>query len=533
MAIDITNIQKMIFGVNYLGANGGTEVEELWNSRFGPQEAYLLGAEPQDNPKEIFQKFRQQLVARRKTDMKGVPCILVFFVDYTTALQEMTAAAVWNLRNVFTQVLGCNVEAVIQFAYVGEKGLDETTIQRENIRKALEKNNEKGVYENFRLCIVGKSALQSNGGSHWKAVMVYLDLLRRREILQDYLPMAGNLGKDNICFLRYGEYNENQYQHLVEEQKRLMALLATGDSSRLRALVEAKRNEMVQYLESRYNVDGSQHPQHPDMIVEAPSGWFAKDKREAARKGKNAEYSNAQQRTKAAVQITGECMRREIEAWFAEQIAGAEQTLHRILQEADVGVKLKLNAVEMQSALYLPAYPDPGNMPTLVLRYSEQGAAAEIGEYLDYIRRSCICSGLQLYTKALRGAFEAIPQETFRAQQRELERERDRVSLALNEALDEAGFCEKVTLENPSESVFEINSEMNVRSRKFLMCRSGKQAVADQKASLGSILVHSVDEHLCGMVSFDQAPLKAVMIESVECKDWVLDELLPEVNYGF
>ena len=533
MAVDITNIQKMIFGVNYLGTNGGAEVEALWNSRMAPKEAYLLNAEPQDNPKEIFQRFRQQLVARRKTAMSGVPCILTFFVDYTSELHEMTAAAVWNLRNVFMQVLGCNVETVIQFAYVGEKGLDETTVQRSNIQKALEKNNEKGVYENYRLCLVGKSALQSSGGSHWKAAIVFLDLLRRREILQDYLPMAGSLGKDNVCFLRYGEFNENSYQELVEEQKRLMALLANADSRRLRALVEAKRNEMVQFVESRYNVDGRLHPQHPDMIVEARSGWFAKDNREAARKGKNPDYNNAQQRTKAAVQITGEWMRKEIEAWFAEQIAGAEQTLQQFFQEADVGVKLKLNPVEMQSALYLPAYPDPGNMPTLALRYSEQGAADEIGEYLDYIRKSCICTGLRQYTAALQAAFEAVPQDSFQIQKRELERERDRVSMALNESLDEKGFCEKVALENPPESVFEINTEMEVRSRKFLMCRSSNLAVAEQQASIGNILVHGVDEHLCGMVSFDQAPIKAVMIECVECKDWVLDELLPEVNYGF
>lgn len=533
MAVDITNIQKMIFGVNYLGANGGADVEALWNSRFAAKEAYLLNAASQENPKEIFKRFQQMLKERGKENMTGENCVLVFFVDYTAELDGMTAATVWNLRNAFAAVLGCQIDAVIQFAYVGEKGLDETKLQRSNIKKALEKNKEKGVFENYRLCLVGKSALQKDDGSHWKSVIVFLDLLRRCANLQNYLPMAADLGKNDICFLRYGEFKKNSYQQLVDEQKRLEALLANSSSSALRTLVEAKRNEMVDFVETHYHVDGALHPQHPDMIVEAPSGWFAKDMRAAAKKDRNPAYSNAQQRTRAAVEITGERMRREIEEWFDSQVAEVEPTLQNFFAEANVGIRLKLNPVEMKSVLYLPPYPDPGIMPSLTLRYSEQGVAGEIGAYLECIRNNCICNGLKKYTAALQGAFEAIPQESFREQQRDLERMRDWNSKALAEALDESEFCKKVTLENPPESVFEINTEMNVRSAKFLLCRNANLATAEKMAVLGSITVHSVYEHMCGIVAFDEAPVKAVMIECVECSDWVLDQLLPEVNYGF
>ena len=148
VAIDITNIQKMVFGVNYLEANGGKVVEALWNSRFGPEEAYLIQGSLQEGPKDVFLRFRQQLVERGRDHMAGEKCILVFFVDYTAELPETVASTIWNLKSVFANVLSCQVDAVIQFAYVGEKGLDDTKIQKENIRKALESNNAKDVFEN-------------------------------------------------------------------------------------------------------------------------------------------------------------------------------------------------------------------------------------------------------------------------------------------------------------------------------------------------------------------------------------------------
>ena len=499
MAIDITNIRKMVFGVNYLGANGGKIIEELWNSRFGPEEAYLIQGSLQEGPKDVFLRFRQQLVERGRDQMAGAKCILVFFADYTAELPETVASTIWNLKSVFANVLGCQVDAVIQFAYVGEKGLDDTKIQKENIKKALENNNTKAAYENYRLCMVGKSALQRGGG--WKASIVFLDLLRRNANLQDYLPVTGNLGKDNVCFLRYGEFNENGYQYLVQELKRLEALLTNKDSSGLRALVEKKRNELVEYVETQYCVNGALHPQHPDMIVEPKKGWFGKDPREAARKDKNDEYRLA-------------------------------ETLQQFMEEAKVGVKLKLNASEMNSALYLPAYQDPGILPALTLRYTEQGAAAEIGEYLEYFRKNSIRNGLSQYTAALQAAYEAIPQEKFRQEEMELEKLRDRIIKELSESLDEESFCKKNALENPPESVFEINTMMDVKSAKFLLCRNAKAPVADKMAALGGVPVLSVNEHMCGIVSFDESPVKAVMIESVECKDWTLDQLLPEVNYG-
>lgn len=530
MAIDITNIRKMVFGVNYLGANGGKVVEELWNSRFSPEEAYLIQGSLQEGPKDVFLRFRQQLVERGRDHMAGEKCILVFFADYTAELQDAVASTIWNLKSVFANVLGCQVDAVIQFAYVGEKGLDDTKIQKENIRKALENNNAKDVFENYRLCMVGKSALQRGGG--WKSSIVFLDLLRRNANLQDYLPVTGNLGKDNVCFLRYGEFNENGYQYLVQEQKRLEALLTNKDSSGLRALVEKKRNELVEYVETQYCVNGALHPQHPDMIVEPKKGWFGRDPREAARKDKNDEYRLAQSKTRSAVVITGDRMRREIEAWFAKQNETAAETLQQFMEEAKVGVKLKLNASEMNSALYLPAYQDPGILPALTLRYTEQGAAAEIGEYLEYFRKNSIRNGLSQYTAALQAAYEAIPQEKFRQEEMELEKLRDRIIKELSESLDEESFCKKNALENPPESVFEINTMMDVKSAKFLLCRNAKAPVADKMAALGGVPVLSVNEHMCGIVSFDESPVKAVMIESVECKDWTLDQLLPEVNYG-
>ena len=75
VAIDITNIQKMVFGVNYLGANGGKIVEELWNSRFGPEEAYLIQGSLQEGPKDVFLRFCEEY--KRTNEKLGLKQYLI------------------------------------------------------------------------------------------------------------------------------------------------------------------------------------------------------------------------------------------------------------------------------------------------------------------------------------------------------------------------------------------------------------------------------------------------------------------------
>ena len=534
MATEITNISRLTFGVNFLGKNGGEEVDKLWKSRFAEREAFLVTADPQTNPREIFEQFRTMLVQQNQLHLVGKECLLTFFVDYTADLPKEAEAAVWGMRKVMETVLGCSVQAVIQFAYVGRRG-DESAKQRSNVKRALENNQKKQVYENYRLCLVGKSVLQDGEDHNWKAAVVFVDLLRRCEAVSNYLPMAGDLGRSDICFLRYGEYDEVVYSNLKKRYEDLRLMLADADGARLRDLVDQKRNDMISQIESRYVINGAEHPQHPDMIVPDVRSMnpFATNTRAAAKRGKNPAYTNAQKHTREAVEATGQRMRMEIGAWFQEHVDAADQTLEEFFREANVGIKLKMKPVDMYSALYIQPYAAPGTIPSLTLPYSEQGVENEIGNYLESIKKDAISIGLAEYAQALRAAFDKIPQDDFVNLRKSLERERDEAGKTLEKTLDAKGFCDLVAQSYPPESIFDITNEMVVENQKFLLCRDSVVSIAEKSASLGMISVHSVDEPMCGMVKFDNAPLKALMIESVDCRDWVLDQLLPEVDYDF
>ena len=92
-------------------------------------------------------------------------------------------------------------------------------------------------------------------------------------------------------------------------------------------------------------------------------------------------------------------------------------------------------------------------------------------------------------------------------------------------------FCHWVSRNYPPEYDFSITNEMNVGNRKFLLGRFSYTELLDAADHMGTIGAHVINDYLSGMVSFDDAPIKAVMVEAVECKDWVLDHFLPEVEW--
>lgn len=528
MALDITNINRLTFGVNFLGENGAEEVNALWNSRFAAREAFLVTADPQTNPNEIFDRFCQMLSEQKQTHIVGKECMLTFFVDYTAVLPEMAERAIWGMRNVMENKLGCKVQAVLQYAYVGKRG-DNAAVQRENVRKALANNAKKQPHENYRLLLVGKSVLVSTDDYSWKAAVVFLDLLRRCKAVEDYLPAVGDGGRNNVGFLRYGEFNKTQYEYLQNMVRLLSERLMDANQDPMRLLVEDERKTLIEMLEKRYPIEGAMHPQHPDMIVPEKEGWFGPNLRKDAEKGKNPAYNNAVKATRAAVEKTGSNIRKEVAEEIDRRVEQATQTLERFFEESKAGVMLKLDPVLMQSALYMQPYPVPSVMPKLVFKYSDLGVQNEIQEYLEYTKADCIAEGVRNYSQALQKAYQDYPQEIFLKEKNDLERKRDYYVKRLEETPGALAFCQYIENNDPEDSIFEITNDMDVDNRKFLMCRSEYAGLLDTVATTG----HSVDDQMSGIVEFDDAPVKAVMVECVACTDNVLDHFLPEVGDYF
>ena len=530
MAVDITSINRLVFGVNFLGEHGGKTVNTLWKNRFSGREAFLVTTDPQTNPKEIFDKFCQMLEKQEQTHMVGQECMLVYFMDYTADIPKTAENAIWGMRKVMEAKLNCNIQAVIQFAFVGQRG-QRSVVQKENIKKALANNGKKKPHENYRLLLVGESVLTRNVDYNWKSAVVFTDLLRRCKVVSNYLPVSGGLGTNDIGFLRYGEFNQARYQRLQEEYRRLQEQLSNAKQDGLRALVEKKREELIEQLEMQFPINGACHPQHPDMIVPEKNRWFDPDLRREAARDNNQTYNQAVKATRAAVEETGRSIRRRIEEIYEQHIKDAPKSLNALFEASNAGIMLKLDPVSMQGALYMQPYYVSGTVPKLTFKYSVQGVQDEIQAYLEYIKKNSIAAGLERYAKALSQAYQDIPRETFEAQKQVLQRECNMAAEQVEKEMSAEEFCHWVSRNYPPEYDFSITNEMNVGNRKFLLGRFSYTELLDAADHMGTIGAHVINDYLSGMVSFDEAPIKAVMVEAVECKDWVLDHFLPEVEW--
>lgn len=522
---DISSVQRLMFGVSCLDAGNGQMVRRIWDDRFAEKEAMLIEAAADEKPEQLIQSFTKMLKANGYASVGE--CMLTFFVDYTQELSDGLVTMIWSLKNYLETAFMCNCKAVMQFAYVGQLGMDDPVAQAKNINLALEHNAQTKAHDNYRLCLIGKSALREDNGSNWKAALVYIDVLRRSQNMMNLLPTVSAKGQHDVGFLRYSEFDEERYNQLVQEKDRLDHLLNNMNSTKVLTLVQNKRKELIAQADRQYCINGAEHPQHPDMIVpdvRTLNPW-ATNTRAAAARGKNPAYNKARQITKEAVEATGQHIREGISAYFAEQSAQIDQTLERLLEEGQVGVKLRLNPAQMNSVLNMPPHDCPSSAPKLQLNYSESGVHNEIGEYLNYIKNRTISDELEKYARALQDAFAAIPQHQHEEEKEKLETRLNQVAAQLAKLPDAEAFCQMISHKDPEEADFNTNG-VPATSYKLLLCRARLQKEADAAYALGNVPVDSFNERTCGIVHYDGAPLKALKIVYVDCVEKALNQLL-------
>lgn len=531
MATDISNVKRKLFGVSFLrDENNKHKVEQLWQERFSPRNSFWITAGEGETVENLINQFVQLLERENITELTGDHCILAFFVDCTRALEAGVLEMLKQLAPSMEAVMGCEIHAEIQFCYMGKLGLGSRQEQRENLRQAVEFNSNKPAGSYHRLCVVATPTLGAASTNNWKAAMVYVDLLRRTDSVTDLVPSPGT-GNDNetVGYLKYEEYDEELHVQLMDKKARIERLLGNGGSDELRDLLEKKRQELMNLVNSRFVIDADLHPLHTDMVL--PEGNIFNNPRNRARRGRNEEFNLAQSATRAAVADTAARMCDEIRGVFQPDIENAAALLRRMADEAELGNEAKRDRSLMHSVLNLPGIATGDSIP-LVLKYDEAGYINEISNYLEYMKQVAISEGIRALSAALKEAYDAITDERLDQEKAELTDQLTDVKNELDRVPDAATMCTDIAnFRDPKECQFRVGMGLSVRSSKLLLSRGDEMTrIMEQNASGVNCGRYTIRHPNGGIINPDSAPLKAMKVVYVHCTDTALQHLLREVK---
>lgn len=515
----IPTVYNKIFGISYLQGEEAQQLKDQWQLRMGERDAFFIEAEPGEDYKTTVTSLCHHIQGQGIMMNAHEPCILTFFVD----LQERIDLE--QLRKIeagIKGVLGSNIQAVIQFGYVGKMGLEDPTGQRENACKLVKANQEFPAVQH-RLLLVASPFLAGNGSNEWKSVCVYLDVLSRQIDPSNLLP---GIGSGYAGFLRYGEYDQETHSILVKRLNELNTILEKGDIQKFEALLKDKEMELRNMVKQNFPIHGTCQPLHPDMFLEP---GFLNRNHKKAQSGNHSGFNAAQESSETAAWMTGERLKKDIARAFEPSIANAEAILKELAEAAPLGLALREDADEMIRLLTAPA--DSQWEPSRVsLPFSENGYAQEINIYLEKIREHALDIQVQRFYAALQRISNTLVDEAFAKKKTVLEKERKTIQNRLGNVYPTEKFCERYgfSADLPQSQFSPVTG--NGVTQKFLLCTNGLTAeVENSMTGAGTPVYYMANSEPDGV------PLKGVQIVFLVCSEekatrQVMYQLLPEVN---
>ena len=519
-----STIHNKMFAICCLEKAERERVKKLWDARFAGDTAFWIEAEPQSSSFVMAQALCEKIQERGIYSMNGVPCILTIILDLRQPVSQEFKDELWKVSRVLTTALQCNVQTVLEFGFVGRQGFSSAEVQRNNAKEIVKKNAEMPEVIQHRLCLVGTPALAADGGNSWKAVVVHLDTLRRMISPGDLLPRAGGTANDDIGFLRYGEYNKKEYDSLVKRRSELEDLCGQGGKDRLQDLLNKKREGLKSNIEERFQIRGMLQPQNPDMVV--PDGFMGTTKK-AAKKGKHQPFNAARQATRTAVMLTAQRLRDEILAAYDAEVKAADKTLKNLLEEAKVGLKLRMDTAAIGLILAgdvlhvnVPHNPD--------LEYKEEGYVQEINNYLTQAKAYAISEGVRKFNAEIEAAYSRISTDAMMQELIEKEAELVKVQNKVNAMGTAEQFCSKYAFHsNPPESDFNPIAATG-EGTKYLILRGNAMRAAANASTNGTIIpIYEINELGGGIQVLDDAPVKTIQAVFLNCTDTSLLHLMP------
>ena len=487
-----------------------------WTERFHEHESFWLDVQEGQTAIEITRNVAQLIREQGIVHMAGTMVVIAAFLDLTAAPNEAMLREIGKVADRLHGALGCNVEVTAQFGYMGELAFADKQELRGYAAQTVAVNHaDPNVLRPLYLVATSPLVLPEDDNC-WKAVMVFLDVLRR-ETAPATMIRGGNPAGD-IGFLRYGEYDQQKLGWLSSEHARLTKALSGDGEGAMDTLLKEVYSGIVTEIREKYQPNGNAQPLHPDMIVTgAIRQWQAEH-------GHLASYEAAKNSTWAALALTGKRLQEIILEAYSEMIDNADRYLAKYLEKAGVGVELEKNAPRMELRLtpqrMTSAAPQPPALP-----YKKSGWTQEINDYLNAVVEYAAAKVKFTYGEALLAAYKQVPQESYAAREKNLKLQLSRVETRLKGVMNRETFISLATstealplacfypvLGGGHQSNWVLTREQEDFRSLSGMCSGTKT------------LVYYIDERSGGLKLVDTAPVKALQVLIFNCdEDRLLD----------
>ena len=528
---DISTVSKMLFGICCLEEKESDRIHTLWSQRFTEHAAFLVDSQPGESVRMIVEKLEQKLRGQLIRNMNGQSIILALFLDLTKELEPKWLKTLWSLQTIMDNYFGTSTQLVLQFGFVGKLNLESATKQRENASVIVnELNGTKPAAVRYTLCMVAKPALADDTSTNWKAVMLFLDILRRQMNPSEILPVTDDGNQNNdIAYLRYEEYDEKEYKRLTTRRQILEQRLNNHGQQEFAQVIERYHQSIREQIEQRFLINGGAQPQHTGMVLDGARSGLLSNPVSQAKRGRNPIYNQGKDVTYSAIQATARRLEGDIDEFFSSIIKAAPEKLQMMIEQVNLGIALKKNRDEMHTLLNT-VNTDRVTIPELLLNYSEGGAAQEIGAFLKAIRRKRTKENWEKYRQALVKAYDSF--SDFDNEEAELRRESDDINRRLANIQQPREFCNQiVAFREPSICDFNI-ANGNGKIAKFILARKSELIRMLDEATVAGTAVRcfKIKETGSGIAQLDNAPLKALQAVYLDYSEQVMRDLLPDVE---
>lgn len=527
--VDISAVNCKLFGVSFLKDEEHEKMRKLWGENFYPYTAFFVRGESGMQVTQIAQSLRFEIQRQNIPSIAGESVIIALFLDMTEEVPRERIEAMGKLPGLLQNALHCNVSVVFQFGYVGELAFSNAAVQRENAKIIVDENMKYSDTGSRRqLCLVASPTLTVGGIQNWKAVAVFLDVLRRQANPTQLIPGTDDMQFNNdVGFLSYGEHSASQQCMLSERSKHLTRLLGNRGGEELRQALEQRLAEMESALAGKYHIDGSAFPLHTGLIVE--DTFLHKNKKKATR-GEYLPYNDARNNVSLALSETARVIQEDIACWCQQWTKGALRDLEEIIDSKEVGLEL---LEEQRSVLsYLDVQIEGRIQPQLPsLQYKEAGCLAEIVEYMEKTIAFRIKESQLAYVEAIKEAYKSIAQRGFAKKKEDYSRELQLVNMRLSGMCDAREFYTRAISGHPDKQADFHPFLPTGKENSFILVRGLEmQNIANSiTSSFAAPATYSISEKNGGTPVLDDAPMKVLGVMFKDCDEENLLDLIPEV----
>ena len=500
----ISLVRSKLIGVSCLQGKARDDLNTVWNERFSEIVAYMVNAEPGEKANLIAGKIVQKIRDQGFEDMTAESFVVAIFLDLTKDITEDEIINLSRVSTIVTNALGCRVKYKAFFGDVGEKDLIGTEAASESTRMISQSNLN-------HLWLIAHHALGSSLVD-WKAVAVFLDILRRIETPSAMINAVG-FDKGLVGFLGYKELNELSVDELRRKLENLDKKLRSDEERPFYDAISDILHDLEVKINRMFVINGGLQPVHTQIALR-PTLW---------EKMKHIDPSSIPRRNSCtALTITGEKLKEGIQAFALRFLDNPEQTLQSVLDQDEIGLELIREKTKIRTILGEKIeMVREKDLPSL---QDGEPLGGQMTEYLESIKDAAICKAKQTVLKQLSDAFEKIEDAEVLQKIQKTIRERNHVEILIHNAVTRDSFFAAAKSEGT-----EMNSRFHPiiggtgrALHRCILCRnySDFEYFNNNPAVMFGIDdVFFIDETLGQLNYIDMAPMKALHIHYMDGTD--------------